>query len=171
MVYTTWQQVSPIKLQLYFQWPYIVIDNKSEMKAALWRLPLVDETQPPSQSAAPGHPRSLYKLCDLDNNGESMKRYYRVYITEKLTNKIGYSLYFLWVTFLVSGSASITSNLVPRVFSLAQGSGTPAGGHRREPGYEPLGQGFARRPGYEVASNQPFSQPKLAGKPNRIAKT
>ena len=65
------------------------------MKAALWRLPLVDETQPPSQSAAPGHPRSLYKLCDLDNNGESMKRYYRVYITEKLTNKIGYSLYFL----------------------------------------------------------------------------
>ena len=55
----------------------------------------MDETQPPSQSAAPGHPRSLYKLCDLDNNGESMKRYYRVYITEKLTNKIGYSLYFL----------------------------------------------------------------------------
>ena len=54
---------------------HIVIDNKSEMKAALWKLPLVDETQPPSQSAAPGHPRSLYKLCDLDNNGESMKRY------------------------------------------------------------------------------------------------
>ncbi|CAB3977676.1 TSSC1 isoform X1, partial [Paramuricea clavata] len=50
-----------------------VIDNKSEMKAALWRLPLVDETQPPSQTAAPGHPRSLYKLCDLDSNGESMK--------------------------------------------------------------------------------------------------
>ncbi|XP_028406159.1 EARP-interacting protein homolog [Dendronephthya gigantea] len=50
-----------------------VVDNKAEMKASLWRLPLVDETQPPSQSAAPGHPRSLFKLCDLDSGGESMK--------------------------------------------------------------------------------------------------
>ena len=53
----------------------VVSEHKAEMKAALWRIPLIDETQPPSLQGGPGHPQSLHKLCDLNSGDESMKRY------------------------------------------------------------------------------------------------
>lgn len=56
---------------------FVVTDNKAELKAALWRIPLVDETEPPSPSShgGPGHSRSLNKLCDLGNDEQGMRRY------------------------------------------------------------------------------------------------
>lgn len=67
VVFVTW-------LPIIFN--FVVSDNKAELKAALWRIPLLDETEPPSPSlhGGPGHTRSLHKLCDLENSGESMRR-------------------------------------------------------------------------------------------------
>lgn len=52
-----------------------VSDNKAELKAALWRIPLVDETEPPSPSlhGSPSHSRSLNKLCDLGDDEQSLR--------------------------------------------------------------------------------------------------
>lgn len=57
-----------------------VSDSKAETKASLWRIPPVDDTEPPhpdspAMSPAGGHTRSLQLLCNLDNSQENMKRF------------------------------------------------------------------------------------------------
>lgn len=59
----------------------LVSDNKAEVKAAIWRIPPVDETEPPppdspglSHSPSAGYTRSLQLVCELDNQNENMKR-------------------------------------------------------------------------------------------------
>lgn len=63
----------------FFHFP--VSDNKAEIKAAIWRIPPVDETEPPppdspglSHSSSGGYTRPLQLVCELDNQNENMKR-------------------------------------------------------------------------------------------------
>ena len=60
---------------------FSVSDNKAEIKAAIWRIPPVDETEPPppdspglSHSCGGGYTRPLQLVCQLDNQNENMKR-------------------------------------------------------------------------------------------------
>ncbi|XP_031553898.1 EARP and GARP complex-interacting protein 1-like [Actinia tenebrosa] len=57
-----------------------VSDNKAEIKAGIWRIPPVDETEPPppdspglSHSSGGGYTRPLQLVCELDNQNENMK--------------------------------------------------------------------------------------------------
>lgn len=59
-----------------------VADSKAEVQAALWRIPPVDDNEPPPPDSpvslsSPGgsHTRSLQLLCNLENRGENMKRF------------------------------------------------------------------------------------------------
>ena len=56
---------------------FLVQDGKTSLKATLWQMPPLDETEPPSQlePMTPGgsHMLALQKLVDLDANHGDVK--------------------------------------------------------------------------------------------------
>lgn len=56
-----------------------VTDSMAEIQGALWRIPPVDDNEPPSLdspglSPGSGHSRSLQLICTLENNHENIQR-------------------------------------------------------------------------------------------------
>lgn len=56
-----------------------VSESKAEIQGALWRIPPVDDTEPPALdspgiSPGSGHSRSLQLICTFDNKQENMRR-------------------------------------------------------------------------------------------------
>ena len=55
-------------------------DSKAEIQGALWRIPPVDDTEPPGLDSpgivpgSSGHSRSLQLICTFDNKQENMRR-------------------------------------------------------------------------------------------------
>ena len=59
-----------------------VSDNKAELKAALWRLPPLDDTEPPlnqndygSPVSGEQHAASLNKLCSFEGEHKNIRKY------------------------------------------------------------------------------------------------
>ena len=61
-------------------------ESKTEIQGALWRIPPVDDTEPPLDSPGispgSGHSRSLQLICHFDNKHENIRRL--VYITHSI---------------------------------------------------------------------------------------
>ena len=56
-----------------------VSESKAEIHGALWRIPPVDDTEPPGLdspgiSPGSGYSRSLQLICNFDNKHENMRR-------------------------------------------------------------------------------------------------
>ena len=55
-------------------------DSKAEIQGALWRIPPVDDTEPPGLDSpgivpgSSGHSRSLQLICTFDNKQENTRR-------------------------------------------------------------------------------------------------
>lgn len=69
-----------IETNILASFDFPVSDNKAEIKAAIWRIPPIDETEPPppdspglSHSTGGGYTRPLQLVCELDNQNENMK--------------------------------------------------------------------------------------------------
>ena len=118
---------------LYFQLilNFVVTDNKAELKAALWRIPLVDETEPPSPSlhGGPGHSRSLNKLCDLGNDEQGMRRYTAHCETSKTKQFLFHTFYStpLFSPFLSTSVFPCHSSLKYLLFSCCSVLWNPSG--------------------------------------------
>ena len=65
-------------------------DSKAEIQGALWRIPPVDDTEPPSLDSpgilpgSSGHSRSLQLICTFDNKQENIRRS----VSSLLCNKV-----------------------------------------------------------------------------------
>ena len=64
-----------------FFYVFAVTDNKAELKASLWRIPPLDDTEPPVNQNEYGspisggqHAASLNKLCDFNGEHKNIRK-------------------------------------------------------------------------------------------------
>lgn len=59
-------------------------ESKAEIQGALWRIPPVDDTEPPLDSPGispgSGHSRSLQLICHFDNKHENIRRLVYIHV-------------------------------------------------------------------------------------------